>query len=48
LKEESIAVAKIIVSLTPHPDPLPSRGEGIIKDRTFGRYYNITENNFRP
>jgi hypothetical protein len=28
------AVPKSKVFFTPHPDPLPSRGEGIIKEKT--------------
>ncbi|MBM4287438.1 MAG: hypothetical protein FJ135_04675 [Deltaproteobacteria bacterium] len=30
------AIAKSTDLVTPHPDPLPSRGEGKIKDQTFG------------
>ncbi len=39
LPDLDIVVAKSIVLFTPHPDPLPSRGEGKIKDRTFGNQY---------
>jgi hypothetical protein len=33
-----ILIAKIICLFTPHPDPLPSRGEGKNKG-SFGNYY---------
>jgi hypothetical protein len=35
-----IVVAKSNDLFTPHPDPLPSRGEGKRKDKNFGNWYN--------
>jgi hypothetical protein len=38
----AIVVAKSTVLGTPHPDPLPSRGEGRIKEKTLGDWCNCS------